>query len=125
MIEYDIKMNLKDLSPEELTFIAVFYASDQPHTNLLTSTRTRVDRMDICSGCEYYQKITESDTDDEEFIGKSTCTECGCILDYKVTEIMQICPKDKWGPSKKDWIQNVYPLMDKFIQEHGINPNQW
>ena len=49
--------------------------------------------MDICSGCEHYQKITESDTDDEELIDKSTCTECGCILDYKVEEIMQICPE--------------------------------
>lgn len=121
----NVKMKLEDLSLEELAYIVSFYFGDQPHTSRLTSTRTRVERMDICSGCEYYQKITESDTDDEELIGKSTCTECGCILDYKVEEIMQICPEDKWGPSKKDWIENVYPLMKEFIEEKGTNPLEW
>tara|TARA_R100000005_G_C4998503_1_gene205157 strand:- start:19 stop:387 length:369 start_codon:yes stop_codon:yes gene_type:complete len=121
----NVKMKLEDLSLEELTFITICYTVDQPHTNQLTSTRTRVERMDICRGCEHYREITEDDTDDEEFIGKSLCEHCGCILDHKVTEITQICPEDKWGPSKEDWIKNVYPTMKEFIEENGIIPTEW
>ena len=121
----NVKMNLEDLSLEELSFLSVYYATDQFKVNFLTSNKTRAERLDVCYGCEEHKVITEDDTDEENLIGKSACEECGCILDNKVTEIFQICPLDKWGPSKDDWIKTVYPMMKEFIKKNGTTPTEW
>ena len=61
----NVKMDLEDLSLEELSFLSVYYATDQFYVNFLTSNKTRAERLDVCYGCEEHKVITEDDTDEE------------------------------------------------------------
>lgn len=52
---------------------------------MFTDMKVRLDRAKICQGCEYYRRSTRQ------------CTECGCLVNFKVMIADTECPKQKWG----------------------------
>jgi len=52
---------------------------------MFTDMKVRLDRAKICQGCEYYRRSTRQ------------CTECGCLVNFKVMRADTECPKQKWG----------------------------
>jgi hypothetical protein len=52
---------------------------------MFTDMKIRLDRAKICQGCEYYRRSTRQ------------CTECGCLVNFKVMIADTECPKGKWG----------------------------
>ena len=50
------------------------------------STEEKQKRLDICNACD---NTTTT-------LGKLVCTNCGCVLDWKVALQNQECPIGKW-----------------------------
>jgi hypothetical protein len=48
------------------------------------------DRLNICKGCELWDK--------EALGGSGRCTQCGCSTQAKLRIATEKCPVDKWGP---------------------------
>jgi hypothetical protein len=48
------------------------------------------ERLDICKGCEFWDK--------EALAGTGRCKKCGCSTQAKLRLAHEKCPIDKWGP---------------------------
>jgi hypothetical protein len=48
------------------------------------------ERLDICKGCEFWDK--------EALGGTGRCRKCGCSTQAKLRLAHEKCPIDKWGP---------------------------
>lgn len=66
---------------------------------LQVSDEVKNQRLEICRKCEKY---------DSEQI---RCTECGCFLEYKAGFSLDSCPLEKWGESKKDWMDGKFNTL--------------
>jgi len=51
-------------------------------------------RLEICGECPKRSNYPQETT------LKSTCTECGCIIEAKTRSINSVCPLGKWGKEK-------------------------
>jgi len=51
---------------------------------MITDMKTRLERATICQACEYYRRSIKQ------------CTECGCLVNFKVIFAAQSCPIGKW-----------------------------
>lgn len=50
--------------------------------NLVKETRSK--RLEVCRGCEFFNKIT------------TQCNKCGCIMSVKTLLLDAKCPIGKW-----------------------------
>lgn len=50
--------------------------------NLIKETRAK--RLEVCKGCEFFNKIT------------TQCNKCGCIMSMKTLFLETKCPIGKW-----------------------------
>jgi len=55
---------------------------------MLTDMKTRLERATICQACEHYRRSIKQ------------CTECGCLVNFKVIFAASSCPIGKWKESK-------------------------
>ena len=51
-------------------------------------------RLEICSGCEFWDKSA--------FVGTGKCKKCGCSTQAKLRLATEKCPIDKWLPIEKE-----------------------
>ncbi len=65
--------------------------------NMFTSMQTRLERAGHCQRCEFYRRSTKQ------------CSQCGCLVNLKVTIANESCPVGKWkeaGPGN-DFMSSV------------------
>ena len=64
---------------------------------LLAPRATQLGRLEMCKGCEFFDKKQER------------CTKCGCFIKAKVVFSYETCPEGKWGTDDslfKEWLAN-------------------
>lgn len=72
-------------SPEQL--LKEFEEAEQRTSeHLRTPAELKEHRLSICTGCEAKG----------EMFGLSTCTECNCLLGFKIPLVSSTCPRGKW-----------------------------
>jgi hypothetical protein len=55
-----------------------------------TTSEVKANRLGICKVCEFYS------IDDEQLIGKESCSKCSCILEHRTSFVDLFCPEGKW-----------------------------
>jgi hypothetical protein len=73
---------------------------------MFTDMTTRLERAGHCQRCEKYRRTTKQ------------CTECGCLVNLKVTLSNESCPLGKWtrAPEGKDFAAEVSSKLKEFFQ---------
>lgn len=62
------------------------------------------ERFNICKQCEFY---------DEK---RAECTQCGCYLPVKTTDLGEYCPVDKWSADREGWLKSAEQLVAKIME---------
>jgi hypothetical protein len=74
--------------------------------SMFTDMKTRLERAGHCQRCEFYRRATKQ------------CSQCGCLINLKVTLAKEACPIEKWGEAEigNDIVSTVSKQIQDFFK---------
>lgn len=72
---------------------------------LIVSDKVFDERLEICRGCEKYDKY------------ENRCKECGCFIPAKAKIILDSCPLNKWTEDKEGWDKKFEDITKKLEED--------
>jgi hypothetical protein len=73
---------------------------------MFTNMEVRLERAGHCQRCEFYRRATKQ------------CTQCGCLVNLKVTIADEECPAGKWGRVEPgtDFMSTMASKVQEFLK---------
>ena len=73
---------------------------------MFTNIEVRLERAGHCQKCEFYRRSTKQ------------CSQCGCLVNLKVTIAAEECPIGNWGKAQPgtDFMSAVATKVQEFLK---------
>jgi hypothetical protein len=74
--------------------------------SMFTNMQTRLERAGHCQKCEFYKRATKQ------------CSQCGCLINLKVTIANSTCPVGKWKEAEpgNDLMSEISNKVQSFFK---------